>query len=169
MTAPLVVLAGLAIVGGGLNLPFTKDLHLLERGLEPVLEGNERVIDVATATKVGLAVVATLAALGGIVLAARVYLQRRTEPVEPEILAEGWRYDSSISAFMGGPGRAGFQAAADFERTVVDGAVNGVAALVRGGGRGLRVLQSGYVRSYALGLGVGVIGLLGYFLTRASF
>jgi NADH-quinone oxidoreductase subunit L len=169
MTLPLVVLAGLAIVGGGLNLPFTQDLHLLERWLEPVLEGNERVIDVATATKVGLAVVATLAALGGIVLAARVYLQRRTEPVEPEILAEGWRYDSSISAFMGGPGRAGFQAAADFDRTVVDGAVNGVAALVRGGGRGLRVLQSGYVRSYALGLGVGVIGLLGYFLTRASF
>ena len=169
MTVPLVVLAGLAIVGGGLNLPFTKDLHFLGRWLEPVVEGNERVVDVATTTKVGLAAVATLAALSGIVLAARVYLQRRVEPVEPVILAEGWRYDRSISAFMGGPGRAGFQAAADFDRTVVDGAVNGVAALVRGGGRGLRVLQSGYVRGYALGLGVGVIGLLGYFLTRVSF
>ena len=29
------------------------------------------------------------------------------QPVEPEILAEGWYYDSTITAFMGGPGRAG--------------------------------------------------------------
>ena len=56
MTLPLVVLAGLAIVGGGLNLPFTDDLNFLEHWLEPVLERNERVIDVATGTKVGLAV-----------------------------------------------------------------------------------------------------------------
>jgi NADH-quinone oxidoreductase subunit L len=169
MTVPLVVLAGLSLVGGGLNLPFTKDLHFLEHWLEPVLEGNERVIDVATGTKVGLAAIAVLAGLIGIFLAVRVYLQRRMEPVEPAILAEGWYVDSSISAFMGGPGRAGFQATADFDSEVVDGAVNGVAALVRGGGRGLRVLQTGYVRSYALGVAVGVVGLLGYFLTRVSF
>jgi NADH-quinone oxidoreductase subunit L len=169
MTTPLVVLAGLAAVGGGLNLPFTKDLKFLEHWLEPVLEGNERVIDVATGTKVGLAGIAILAGLVGIGLAARVYLQRRARAIEPAILAEGWYYDSSISAFMGGPGRAGFQATADFDRTVIDGAVNGVASLVRGGGKGLRILQTGYVRSYALGVAVGVVGLLGYFLTRVSF
>jgi NADH-quinone oxidoreductase subunit L len=169
MTAPLVVLAGLALVGGGLNLPFTKRLHFLERWLEPVLHGNERVLHVATGTKVGLAGVAVLAALIGLALAARVYLQQRAKAVEPAILAEGWRYDSTISAFMGGPGRAGFQATSDFDGTVIDGAVNGVASLVRGGGKGLRVLQSGYVRSYALGVAVGVVGLLGYFLTRVSF
>ena len=66
-------------------------------------------------------------------------------------------------------GMDGFQAAADFDSNVVDGAVNGVAGLVRGGGRGLRVLQTGYVRSYALGVSVGVVVLLGYFLTRVSF
>ncbi len=169
MTVPLVVLAGLAIVGGGLNLPFTKRIHFLERWLEPVLGGNERVLDVATGTKVGLAAVAIVAALIGVGLAVRVYLQHRAEPVEPAILAEAWRYDRTISAFMGGPGRAGFQATADFDGTVIDGAVNGVARLVQGGGRGLRVLQSGYVRSYALGVAVGVVGLLGYFLTRVSF
>jgi NADH-quinone oxidoreductase subunit L len=57
----------------------------------------------------------------------------------------------------------------DDERTVIDGAVNGVAGVVRGGGKGLRVLQSGYVRSYALGVAVGVVGLLAYFLTRVSW
>ena len=131
--------------------------------------GNEAHVDVATGTKVGLAVIAVLAGLVGIALAARVYLQQRMRPVEPEILAEGWRYDSTISAVVDGPGRAGFQAAADFDRTVVDGAVNGVAALVRGGGRGLRTTQTGYVRSYALGVAVGVVALLGYFLTRVRF
>ncbi|HEX4867658.1 MAG TPA: NADH-quinone oxidoreductase subunit L [Acidimicrobiales bacterium] len=169
MTAPLVILAGLAIVGGGLNLPFTPDLHLLGHWLEPVLYGNEAHIDVETGTKVGLAVIAVIVGLAGILAAGAVYLQKRVKAVEPEILANGWYYDSSITAFMGGPGRAGFQGAADFDKDVVDGAVNGVAALVRGGGRGLRFFQSGYVRGYALGLGVGVVVLLGYFLTRVSF
>jgi NADH-quinone oxidoreductase subunit L len=132
------------------------------------VHSNERVIDVATGTKVGLAVIATLAALGGIVLGARVYLQKRMRPVEPEILAEGWYFDSSISAFMGGPGQKGFDAVAAFDRTVIDGAVNGVAGSVRGGGKGLRLLQTGYVRSYALGVGIGVVALLAYFLTRSG-
>jgi NADH-quinone oxidoreductase subunit L len=169
MLLPLVVLAGLAIVGGGLNLPFTGDLHLLEHWLEPVLFGNERHLDVATGTKVGLAAIATAAALLGIALGAAVYLKRRIKPVEPQLLADGWKYDDAISAFVGGPGRAGFEGAATFDRTVVDGAVNGVAALVRRGGSGLRHLQSGYVRSYALGVAVGVVGLLAYFLSRVTF
>jgi NADH-quinone oxidoreductase subunit L len=169
MTAPLVVLAGLALVGGGLNLPFATDLHLLGHWLEPVLEGNEAHLDVATGTKVALAVIAIIVALSGIALAAAVYLKRRFAPVEPELLADGWHYDRAITGFMGGPGRAGFEATATFDRTVIDGAVNGVATLVRSGGKRLRVVQSGYVRSYALGLAVGVVALLGYFLTRVSF
>ncbi len=168
MTLPLVVLAGLAVVGGGLNLPFTGDLHFLGHWLEPVIEGNEAVIDVATGTKVGLAVVATLAGLAGIAGAVAIYLQKRRAPVEPQLLADGWRYDSAISAFVGGPGQEGFEAVATFDRVVVDGAVSGVAGAIRGGGKGLRVLQSGFVRSYALGVAVGVIGLLAYFLTRAG-
>jgi NADH-quinone oxidoreductase subunit L len=168
MTFPLVVLAGLAVVGGLLNLSLTTDLHFLEHWLEPVVEGNERVLDVATAGKVALALVATLASLAGIALAVRVYLQKRLQPVEPEILAEGWRYDSTISAFVGGPGEQAFEAVATFDREVVDGAVEGVAGAVRGSGKGLRVIQSGFVRSYALGVAVGAVALLAYFLTRAG-
>ncbi|MGK2947223.1 MAG: NADH-quinone oxidoreductase subunit L [Acidimicrobiales bacterium] len=169
MTFPLVVLAGLAIVGGGLNLPFTKDLHFLGHWLEPALFGNEAHIDVATGTKVGLAVIATLAGLIGIALAVAVYLQKRREPVEPQLLADGWRYDSSIAAFMGGPGQRAFEATAAFDRTVIDGAVNGVAGLVRGSGKGLRGVQTGYVRTYALGLAVGVVAVLAYFISRVGF
>jgi NADH-quinone oxidoreductase subunit L len=166
MTLPLVVLAGLAMVGGVIQLPFTSDLHFLEDWLHPVLGENEAHIDVATGTKVGLAAIAVAAGLLGIAAAVAVYLQKRVKPVEPQLLADGWRYDSSITAFVGGPGRAGFEGAATFDRKVIDGAVNGVAALVRRGGTSLRSVQNGYVRSYALWVALGVVGLLAYFLTR---
>src|SRR3546814_4172298 len=51
MTLPLVALAGLALVGGGIQLPFASDLHFLEEWLHPVLGENEAHIDVATGTK----------------------------------------------------------------------------------------------------------------------
>ena len=169
MTLPLVALAGLAMAGGAIQLPFTKDLHFLEDWLHPVLGENEAHIDVATGTKVGLAIVAVIAAATGIALAYAIYLRRVREPIEPRILAEGWYYDSSISAFVDRPGRAGFEGVAAFDRTVVDGAVNGVAGIVRSTGQGLRGLQSGFVRSYALGIAGGAVLLLAYFLSQVSF
>jgi NADH-quinone oxidoreductase subunit L len=168
MTVPLVVLAFLSMVGGFQNLPFTDAMKRLEIWLEPVLHHNEAELTVAGSTQVVLAVIAALTAVLGIVLAARVYLQKRIAPVEPEILAEGWYYDRTITAFMGGPGEQAFEGVATFDRTIIDGAVNGVASAVSGGGKGLRIFQTGYVRSYALGVAVGVVALLAYFLTRAG-
>ena len=169
MTLPLVVLAGLAMVGGVIQLPFTSDLHFLEDWLHPVLGENEAHIDVATGTKIGLAVVAVLAGLVGIGVAYAIYLRKVREPIEPQILAEGWYYDSSISAFVDRPGRAGFEGVAAFDRTIVDGAVNGLAGVVRGSGQGLRGLQSGFVRSYALGIAGGAVLLLAYFIAQVTF
>jgi NADH-quinone oxidoreductase subunit L len=169
MTFPLIALAGLAIVGGAIQLPFTSDLHFLEDWLHPVLGENEAHIDVATATKVGLAVVAVLAAAGGIAAAYAIYLRKVREPIEPEVLAQGWGYDRALTTFMGGPGRAGFEGVATFDRTVVDGAVNGVAAGVRRSGGALRTLQTGFVRNYALGIAVGAVLLLGYFLVQVTY
>jgi NADH-quinone oxidoreductase subunit L len=169
MTLPLVVLAFLAIVAGGLNLPFASSFHVLGHWLEPVLEGNEAHIDVSTSTKWGLAAVAIVASLAGIAGAVVVYLRRRARAVEPQLLAHGYYYDEGISAFVAGPGTAGFDGAAAFDRGIVDGAVNGVAAVVRWLGGGLRHVQTGFVRSYALGVAAGVVVVLGYFLTRLNF
>ena len=58
-----------------------------------------------------------------------------SRPMEPVILANGWYYDRTISDFMGGPGRGGFQDTAWFDQKIIDGAVNGTAKLVRGDGR----------------------------------
>ena len=86
------------------------------------------------------------------------------EPIEPEILADGWKYDWAISAFMGGPGRKAFEAVAWFDKTIVDGAVNGAAKLVAGTAGEVRKAQTGNVRNYAGIVGVGVVLLLAWFV-----
>jgi len=169
MFVPLIVLAGLAIVGGGINLPFG-GAHLLADWLRPVVEATEAEIDVSGSTKVGLAALAVVAALAGIALAAAAYLRREIDArrVEPDLLLHAWHYDDAISAFVGGPGRAGAEAVATVDRVGVDGAVNGVATLVRDGGTRLRVVQTGLVRSYALSIAVGAVGLLAYFIVKTG-
>jgi NADH-quinone oxidoreductase subunit L len=49
---------------------------------------------------------------------------------------------------------------------VVDGAVNGTGHGIRAAAQRLRRLQTGYVRSYALGIGAGAVLLLGWFVAR---
>jgi len=169
MTAPLVVLSVLTIVGGVINLPFNEDVDFLEDFLHPVLGVNEAEIAVSTGAKVALAVIAVGAGLVGLAAAAAVYLRRRVRAVEPEVLARAWYYDEEVTAFVGGPGRKSFDAIAWFDAHVIDGAVNGVAAVVRNVGGRLRPVQSGFVRSYALGVTIGVVVVLGYFITRVSF
>jgi NADH-quinone oxidoreductase subunit L len=47
----------------------------------------------------------------------------------------------------------------NFDRTIVDGAVNGVGKLITGLSLQVRKLQNGYVRSYALLMSVGILVL----------
>jgi NADH-quinone oxidoreductase subunit L len=169
MTVPLIALSVLAIVGGVINLPFSNRVDFLEDFLHPVLGVNEAEIAVSTGTKVALAVIAVGAGLVGLAIAAAVYLRHRVRAVEPEVLAHAWYYDQEVTAFMGGPGRKSFDAIAWFDTHIIDGAVNGVAALVRDLGRRLRLVQSGFLRSYALGVTIGVVVVLGYFITRVTF
>ena len=56
-----------------------------------------------------------------------------------------------------------------FDRVVIDGAVNGVGKLTRGGAVRLRRVQSGYVRGYALMIGLGAVLLIAFVLTQVSF
>ena len=55
-----------------------------------------------------------------------------------------------------------------FDRTIVDGTVNGVGALTRGAGGGLRQVQTGRVQNYALGIAIGLIVMAGSFLVIAG-
>jgi len=51
-----------------------------------------------------------------------------------------------------------------FDRTVVDGAVNGVGLVTRDAGGGLRRIQTGRVQNYALGIALGLLVMAGSFL-----
>jgi NADH-quinone oxidoreductase subunit L len=168
MTTPLVVLAGLAAVAGVLNLP---GVFTLEHFLEPVFEDRLHELSLDTGMQVTLALVAVVGAAIGILVARSIYL-RRTQPAdrfEPALLRHAWYFDEGLATFFGGAGRAfaNFTSRV-FDGKVIDGAVNGVATLVRGGGTGLRRTQTGYIRNYALGMAAGAALLLGFFVLRTG-
>jgi NADH-quinone oxidoreductase subunit L len=158
MWIPLAVLAGLATVGGLLQLPFTKDLHFLEKWLEPNIEFAEAKISDTWVyqNKYVLLAIAIVVALAGIAASIAVYAKHKRAPIEPKVLEEGWYYDRAISDFMGGPGRRGFEVVTMLDAKVIDGAVNAVGTGVRSTAGEARKLQTGNVRNYAAAIGVGV-------------
>jgi NADH-quinone oxidoreductase subunit L len=165
MLVPLVVLAGLSLVGGGLQLPFSDSVKRLEHWLHEVVPGEADIHETwAYENKYVLLVIAIAVALAGIALGWLVYQRRRIKAVEPEVLAQGWYYDRAVTDFMGGPGREAFEATAWFDANVVDGAVNGTGRTVRGLASVGRKVQSGYVRAYAGVIGIGVVLLLAWFV-----
>jgi len=168
MLFPLIVLALLSVGGGLLQLPFTKNLHFLERWLEPVVEHGEAHIDGTWAynNKYLLMVVAIVVAAVGIALAVSVYGKKKLPAIEPQLLADGWRYDLTVAKFMGGPGRRAFDAVAWADANVIDGAVRGTGTLVQQISTVARKAQSGYVRVYAATIAGGAIVMLAWFVWR---
>ena len=55
-----------------------------------------------------------------------------------------------------------------FDRTVVDGTVNGIGRVTVDAGRGLRRVQTGRVQNYALGIAIGLIVMAGSYLLIAA-
>jgi NADH-quinone oxidoreductase subunit L len=175
MVLPLVVLAGLSVAGGLIQLPswswIPKDLaHRLEGWLGPVVHGAEHELS-RDAQDLGgvLAFVAIGFALAGITAAVLIYAKHKASrfkagSLEPQILADGWGYDRAVSWAMGNPGRRAFDAVAWADAEIIDGAVDGSGSLVRGAAARFRKVQSGNVRSYAAAIGVGVVLLLLWFV-----
>ncbi len=169
MLGPVAVLALLSVVAGFMNMPF-KGTELLADFLD------EGVVNlVANNAELTWQLWQTLAMLGlgtavgaaGIFIAWRLFKAGKLDPV-PGLgqLFSRDPYDAAIAWFMAHPGRVLFDALSWFDRTIVDGAVNGVGAVVASAGSGARRLQSGYVRTYALGVALGAAVILALVLTR---
>jgi NADH-quinone oxidoreductase subunit L len=95
-------------------------------------------------------------------------LRERSRPAYLLFL-DKWYFDEAIDLLVVRPALAvGRFANRTFERLVVDGIVNGTAETVRGAGGIVRLVQSGFVRSYALLLLAGFAGLALYFLLASS-
>ncbi|MGI8809195.1 MAG: NADH-quinone oxidoreductase subunit L [Acidimicrobiales bacterium] len=163
MAFPLIVLAALAAIAGILKSP-------LEHWLEPVLAHPHHFAS-TSATKLGLILVTTVAALAGLGIAYLIWLRGRVKEsaVEPEVLRRAWYVDELYQKVVEAPARAVANFSAFFvDAKVIDGTVNGVGALVRAGGSRLRTVQSGFVRNYALAVAVGAVAILAYAVARSS-
>jgi NADH-quinone oxidoreductase subunit L len=116
-----------------------------------------------------LTLVTVLVGLLGIVLGYLLYRERR-EPrlgVIGVFLERHWGLQPLYDQIISGTARRVGRALADIiEVQVIDGAVNGVAALAGRAGGAARRLQTGYVRQYAAVILGGTVLLLGYWLLR---
>lgn len=167
MTIPLIVLAFLSVVGGLIGTPW---MNVFERFLEPSVapvhphEGLPLVVGLGVSAIVGI---------GAMLVVSRLYARRTTtgDLLEPATRQANpmyrgslnlWYVDSMFSTvFIKGGGRLATAVWTWVDRFLIDGLVNGVALLIGGGAEVLRRVQTGYVRSYALTMALGIAALLG--------
>jgi NADH-quinone oxidoreductase subunit L len=156
MVAPMVVLA----IGSAALGPLLYYTHWLEDWLEPVFTAPpelEPVVNLDLVTAVTLAVIAA-----GVVIAFLMYLRQEVPVTAPRgsaltraARADLYQDDVNDIAFVT-TGQAFVRGMGQLDDDVVGGAVRGVGRTVSGTGRGLSRLQTGFVRSYALSMFVGV-------------
>jgi NADH-quinone oxidoreductase subunit L len=91
-----------------------------------------------------------------------------TDKLEPAFLENAMYVDSTMARVVSGPGTDSFEAAATFDKSVVDGGVNGLASITAKLGRIIQPAQSGYLRNYAVGVAAGALALVAWFITRVS-
>ena len=168
MSLPLVLLAIAAVVGGVIDLPFA-GTDFLVRFLAPVFPHTVvPAFSLATGTQVAIGVVSTAVNVIGLVVGIVVWLPGLARPrLEPGFFRHGWYIDEGVAGAVAGP----LAVAADstaylLDRRGVDGLVGGLAALTAGAGRQLRRVQTGYLRNYALGIGIGAAAILIYAAAR---
>ncbi|MBV8303178.1 MAG: NADH-quinone oxidoreductase subunit L [Acidimicrobiia bacterium] len=170
MALPLLALAFLATVGGALNLPLS-GIDFLTRWLKPLFGSSLHEVTASTATQWALFAITLVLVLAGIAIARAVYLQHRVreEAMEPPVLQHAWYFDAFVSAFVDGPVRlVAVWTAYVLDLKFIDGAVNGVATLVRDTGSTVRRVQTGFVRNYALAVACGAVALFAFIVYRTA-
>jgi NADH-quinone oxidoreductase subunit L len=176
MRVAMAVLAFGALFGGLVQIPGVD--NVVADFLDPVFEDSPllAIRPSVAASWLGLGIGA-LVSLTGIGIAHWLYVARPEVPGRLQqrfaavhaFLLNKWYFDEAIDLLVVRPALAvGRFANRTFERLVVDGIVSGTAETVRGAGGIVRVVQSGFVRSYALLLIAGFAGLALYFLLSSS-
>ena len=164
MTVPLMVLAvGSALLGLVLG-----PTGWIQDWLAPVVgePGEEQsVLSVPVITTVALLLVAA-----GVALAYAMYLRQRVPVTAPvgSVLTRAARqdlYQDTVNeALLMRPGQYLTRSLVYVDNRGIDGAVNGLAALIGGTSGRLRRLQTGFVRSYALSMFAGAAVVVGAML-----
>jgi NADH-quinone oxidoreductase subunit L len=169
MRLPLVLLALGSATVGFVGVP--PGSGLLQRFLSSVFPTSAHEATAEPNSEVVLAVAALAMAVGGIVMAYRYYL---SDPQRSEALAarypalyrtlfhKYWVDDLYETAVVRPTVTSARTLSESFDARIVDGSVNGMAALANRAGSLLRRLQTGQVPTYILSILVGAVVLLGY-------
>jgi NADH-quinone oxidoreductase subunit L len=186
MVVPLLVLAVLAVVGGYIGLPQALGVgNAIDEFLHPVFADSAVITGATTgvvqATSGGaslewmLIAISVLAATLGFLAAYWIYVRnwglagRMTRDAQwlYDLVYNKYYVDEAYTKVIVKPLRMlGDILDRDMEMRIIDGAVNGLAWLLDRAGEGLRRLQTGLVRNYALVMLVGVVAAVAYFLLR---
>ena len=174
MTVPLIILAVLSVFGGfvgSFGLLGLSRWHPFASFLAPVFT------DVSTLREASLGVqwistgLSVVAGLLGILVAWRLYgrgfqYKENKNPLYQLILHK-YYVDEILTVVIVRPivwfGRTATRL---LEGEALDGGSRGVAWLLRGTSAGLRRLQTGYMRNYALAILIGVVLIIVYYAVR---
>jgi NADH-quinone oxidoreductase subunit L len=176
MIAPLAILAVLSFVGGYVGMPFQEGGHAFERWLRPVLEAGDVVTahhELSRGAEWALLLVSVLVAFAGIGAAFQAYLAnpglgtslRERFAGLHRLLEHKYWVDEIYDTLVVRP----FMAVSEWlwrfwDVVVVDGLVNGVGYTLELGSGMLKLVQTGFVGTYALWIALGVIALFLHFL-----
>ena len=175
MSAPVAILAVLAVVGGWLQVPF--GWHLVTDWLDPVFADSlMEPLEATHAQELATIIVSIVAAFGGILLAWYIFARdpaRRVRaasvmPNSRALLEDAYRFDDLYDDLVVRPGAvAGDRLRDTVEPLAIQAPMHSVAAAVRGVARGLSWAQSGLVRTYAFAMAAGVVGVAVIFMLVA--
>jgi NADH-quinone oxidoreductase subunit L len=167
MTLPLALLSIGAVAGGLLGL--TAANGTLTRFLTPVVGAPAE--PTSGLSELALSLISVGIALAGVGVAYLFFAsgridwlarRQRNEDLHT-FLEKGWYIDATYAEAVEGPGKASARFLAFVvDKQWIDGTVNGVGALFRWFASVGRRIQTGFVRSYALGFLLGAVMLLVY-------
>jgi NADH-quinone oxidoreductase subunit L len=169
MTAPLVVLAVLSVLGGMLDLPWIHH-DSLAGFLAPTFGYVAPTAAATTLAQWGLAAVDIAAAIIGLFAAFTIWRGiSESAKFEKPFFEHVWHWDDFYDATIARP----LEKAAVFsddviEDQVIDGGVMGLAVGVRRSAEGVRKVQSGFVRHYALATVLGVAVIVVFLVARVG-
>jgi NADH-quinone oxidoreductase subunit L len=173
MTVPLVALSVLTVVAGlAWGIPSAHGT-VFERFLGPVLPLGEA--EHSAATAFALLVVSVIFVVAGVILAWVLYgrgavrveaIGVARNPLHALVLNKYYVDEIYDAVFVRPIHALSRWSARVLDAQVIDGVVNGVAATVVGWAQGMRHLQTGFVMNYALGMLIGAVALVAYFLAR---
>lgn len=177
MTIPVLILAALAALGGVIILPF-KGLEYLHHFLEPVFETVKPIKVPSFAAGFGLSALAVVIAVTGVLIAQGMYRKGLEDPADDPInrrlgrlgrvFGNAYYFDAVLARCVDGPIRRFAEwISSTVDQRILDGRVNAVASGVASLSGGIRRLQSGIVRQYALVVFAGAAALLIFAMVRS--